>query len=137
MYFAAIYFLDAVIRNWNCDLILNQVSRFDISDAITLEGLQNLVHKAPALHVLHPVEAALDDIPALDINERETMQLQQGQSITLPPCRLEVQGNLQPPIEQVGQDYSQIAFARQGLQAVAIGKLSAGIFSPTRVFRWD
>ena len=59
------------------------VGPFAESDAISLESLEALGHSPAALEQLLPVEAALDDIPALDLTEAEASCLRRGQAVAL------------------------------------------------------
>ncbi len=59
------------------------VGPFAESDAISLESLESLGHSAAASGHLLPVEAALDDIPALDLTETEANCLRSGQAVSL------------------------------------------------------
>jgi len=58
------------------------VGPFSESDAISLESLDALGHSAAASEHLLPVEAALDDIPALDLTETEANCLRRGQAVS-------------------------------------------------------
>ncbi|MEQ8406641.1 MAG: tRNA pseudouridine(55) synthase TruB, partial [Oceanicaulis sp.] len=64
-----------------------RVGSFSLEDAVTLDELEDLVHKSAALDALLPVETALDDIPALAVTDGEAFQLRQGRPIVLPPRR--------------------------------------------------
>ena len=57
------------------------VGKFSIDDAISLETLAQTGHGAGLDVHLHPVETALDDIPALALTEAEAIRLQQGQAL--------------------------------------------------------
>ncbi len=59
------------------------VGPFGEGDAISLESLDALGHSAAAFEHLLPVEAALDDIPALDLTESEANCLRRGQAVSL------------------------------------------------------
>jgi tRNA pseudouridine55 synthase len=59
------------------------VGPFGESDAISLESLDAVRHSAAASEHLLPVEAALDDIPALDLTESEANCLRRGQAVSL------------------------------------------------------
>jgi len=59
------------------------VGFFDESEAISLDELQKMVHDAPPEEALLPVEAPLDDIPALYLTESEANRLRHGQSVVL------------------------------------------------------
>jgi tRNA pseudouridine55 synthase len=113
------------------------VGPFDEAGAIGLDALADLVHKDAASEGLKPVETALDDIPALAINEEEAFKLRQGRPIVLLPHVLE---GLKPrfrPRTIAGQDASRAALALLRGKAVALGDVRAGQFKPSRVFHLD
>ncbi len=114
-----------------------QVGPFSVDDAISLDALEDLVHKARALEALLPVETALDDIPALAVTDGEAFQLRQGRSIVLPPRQASKLRDLRQPRMIGDKDYSKAAVAMDADRAVAIGEARAGKFSPLRVFQWD
>ncbi len=58
------------------------VGPFSVENAISLEKLEELLHSAPPEEVVLPVQTALDDIPALAVNDQEAARLKQGQKIT-------------------------------------------------------
>ncbi len=49
--------------------------------SISLEKLEEYAHSARLDEILLPVETVLDDIPALAVNEREAVQLKNGQKL--------------------------------------------------------
>ncbi|MDP3852757.1 tRNA pseudouridine(55) synthase TruB, partial [Phenylobacterium sp.] len=55
-----------------------RVGPFREDDAITLELLEDLGHKARCLEALLPVETALDDIPELAVTTEDAFKLKQG-----------------------------------------------------------
>lgn len=114
-----------------------RVGPFGLDRAVTLDRLEDLVHKDAALDALLPVETALDDIPALAVTEGEAFQLRQGRPIVLPPRRASELRDLRRPRMIAGKDYSKAVLAMEGGRAVAIGEARAGSFSPVRVFQWD
>jgi tRNA pseudouridine55 synthase len=114
-----------------------QVGPFTTEHAISLDALEDLVHKARALEALLPVETALDDIPALAVTDGEAFQLRQGRSIVLPPRQASKLRDLRQPRMIGDKDYSKAAVAMDADRAVAIGEARAGKFSPVRVFQWD
>ena len=59
------------------------VGVFDENDAISLDELSEMMHSAPEHEVLLPVEAPLDDIPALFMTDDEALRLRSGQSVVL------------------------------------------------------
>jgi tRNA pseudouridine55 synthase len=114
-----------------------QVGPFSLDDAISLDALEDLVHKARALEALLPVETALDDIPALAVTDGEAFQLRQGRSIVLPPQQASELRDLRQPRMIGDKDYSKAVLAMGDDRAVAIGEARAGKFSPVRVFQWE
>ena len=69
---------------------------------------------------LHPIETALDDIPALAISEAQAAQLKLGQSILLN----------QKDIPTTNGP----AYTMQSKKVVALGQVAKGTFQPKRVF---
>jgi len=59
-----------------------RVGPFAEKDAISLDKVVELGHTAPANKILWPVEAALDDIPALVLVEEEARKLKCGQPVS-------------------------------------------------------
>ena len=113
------------------------VGPFSAQDAITVDALEDLVHKARALEALLPVETALDDIPALAVTDGEAFQLRQGRSIVVPPRRASELRDLRRPRMIGDKDYSKAVLAMGDDRAVAIGDVRAGKFAPLRVFQWE
>ncbi len=113
-----------------------RVGPFTLDRAVTLDVLEDLVHKGDPLEALLPVETALDDIPALAVTEDEAFQLRQGRPIVLPPRRASELRDLRRPRMIGGKDYSKAAIAMENGRAVAIGEARAGKLSPVRVFQW-
>ena len=62
-----------------------EVGPFSIENTFSLETIDNLVHSAPAgrvgVNLLIPLSKVLDDIPALQIGDKEAERFQQGQII--------------------------------------------------------
>jgi tRNA pseudouridine55 synthase len=92
---------------------------------ISLELLQEMRHRDPAeahmASVLHPVETALDDIPALAVTEAEAVRLLNGQAILL--------RGRDAPLALAE------AYATTKNTLVAIGSVEQGQFIPRRVFK--
>ncbi|MBS0386410.1 MAG: tRNA pseudouridine(55) synthase TruB [Proteobacteria bacterium] len=110
------------------------VGPFQESQSVRLDDLQVLGQKGAASERLNPVETALDDIPALAINEGDAFKLRQGRPIVLLPHVVET---LKPKFRDriiAGQDASRAALALFQGKAVALGDVRAGQFKPTRVF---
>ena len=60
-----------------------RVGPFSLDVAVTLDHLERLVADGTADRVLLPVEAPLDDIPAVDLTETEAHQMRRGQPVAL------------------------------------------------------
>lgn len=101
-----------------------RVGPFGEGDAISLDKLGDLRHsargRAALMESLLPVEAALDDIPALFVNTADATRLKRGQPVIL-------RGRDAPIL--TGPVY---AMARGKL--VALGEVRHGELHPTRVF---
>lgn len=93
------------------------VGGLQLEDAISLEVLKELSHKAAALDdVLRPMAAALDDIPALAVTVDEARRIREGQSIM-----------------HMGVPNGLLVLKFQG-DAVAMAEVEAGRIHPLRVF---
>ena len=104
-----------------------RVGPFSDAAAITLELLEDLVHKGRGLEALLPVETALDDIPGLAVTAEDAFRLSQGRGIVLLPRQVET-------LKARLSGASRTVLATQGKQAVAICEMRAGQLSPVRVF---
>ncbi|MDX2233239.1 MAG: tRNA pseudouridine(55) synthase TruB [Hyphomonadaceae bacterium] len=113
------------------------VGAFREEDAVGLDELKELVHKAAAFECLRPVETALADIPAVAVNGEDAFRLRQGRPIVLLPHVIEDLKQRFRPRTIAGQDASRAAVALFEGSAVALGDVRAGKFSPTRVFHLD
>ena len=95
--------------------------------SISLEKLEELGHSALArealLKAVHPIETALDDIPALAVSESEAERIKNGQAVTLTAIEAPI---LKGP-----------AYTRSGNKLIAVGAIEQGTFKPTRVFNLD
>ena len=106
-----------------------RVGPFDLSQAISLESLEKIGHN-PADGVqfhqfLHPVTAALDDIPVLALSETEARDLRFGRRVLPGSAR----------IEAICTDTGdgQIVLATQNTQAVALCRFDDPVLRPVRV----
>lgn len=97
-----------------------QVGKFNENSAISLENLSDMVHKG-MVDFLQPVESALDDILAWDIDSTQAVRLRHGQTIT-------------PPSIANGDGESVFMLAQCDGKPVAICKRSEGVMKPVRVF---
>jgi len=109
------------------DLRRTRVGAFTEENAVTLESLEDLGHKARQSEALLPVETALDDIPALAVTDEDAFRLKQGRSIVLVPRQVEaVKARLKPG--------SRTVSAMAGGSVVALCEMRAGRLEPSRVF---
>lgn len=104
-----------------------RVGPFREDRAITLEILEDLVHKGRGLEALLPVETALDDIPGLAVTAEDAFRLSQGRGIVLLPRQVET-------LRALLSGASRTVLATSQGQAVAICEMRAGQLSPVRVF---
>ena len=104
-----------------------QVGPFNVQNAVTLDSLEEMVHRGAASEGLLPVATALDDIPELAVTDQDAFSLRQGRPIVLLPRQVEtLKGQLKGDARTVS------VFLGQTL--VALGQLRAGRVEPDRVF---
>ena len=109
------------------ELRRTHVGPFGAQGAITLEKLEDLVHRGAGQEALLPVETALDDIPVLAVTDEDAFRLSQGRGMVLLPRQVEtVRATLK------GDDRTVLASLRG--QAAAICEMRAGQLRPIRVF---
>lgn len=100
------------------------VKPFSSRDMILLENLRELSHKGAdrtgLMDCLLPIDAALDDIPAVLIDQKQAFSLRQGREIILRGC--------DAPINQ------DPVIAKHRGTPVALAKIDKGMLKPTRVF---
>ena len=101
------------------------VGPFGENEAISLDYLESLGHSPAALEELLPIEAALDDIPALVLTEKEASRLRCGQAVSF-LSRID-----RERIE--GLNRGAIVFAKTGEKPVALVRYEAGEVRPIRV----
>ena len=104
-----------------------RVGPFSTENAVTLDSLEEMVHRGAASEGLLAVATALDDIPELAVNEQDAFSLRQGRPIVLLPRQVET-------LKGCLSDGSRTVSAFQGQTLVALGQLRAGRFEPDRVF---
>jgi tRNA pseudouridine55 synthase len=101
-----------------------QVGRFTEAQGISLDLAVSLGHSLPASGHLLPIEAALDDIPALALTADEAARLRHGQPIVLDACegaRLD------------RFDDGTIVGARHGQLLVGLARIENGRLLPVRM----
>jgi len=92
------------------------VGPFGEETAISLDKLAELLHKVALDDALHPVEAALADIPALVVTGSEAARLRSGQAVRVPSTK---QGT--------------VCAMAEG-RPVALARIEGGEVRPVRVF---
>jgi tRNA pseudouridine55 synthase len=100
------------------------VGRFTEAQAISLDLATTLGHSLPASGHLLPIEAALDDIPALALTADEAARLRHGQRIVLTECegaRLD------------RFDDGTIVGARHDQLLIALARIENGRLQPVRI----
>ena len=104
-----------------------RVGPFSTENAVTLDSLEEMVHRGAASEGLLAVATALDDIPDLAVTDQDALSLRQGRPIILIPRQVET-------LKSRLRDGSHTVSAFQGQTLVALGQLRAGRFEPDRVF---
>ena len=103
------------------------VGPFSTQNAVTLDSLEEMVHRGAASEGLLAVATALDDIPELAVNEQDAFSLRQGRPIVLLPRQVET-------LKDRLTGGSRTVSAFQGQTLVALCQLRAGRLEPDRVF---
>eukprot|EP01042_Synura_sphagnicola_P036277 gene36276-46416_t len=89
---------------------------FDLAQAISLDKLETIAKGATLEHMILPLEAGLDDIPALDLDPEQARAVRQGRVLTGLP------------------QSDGLWLARSGMVPVALVDLSDGTLRVTRGF---
>ncbi len=103
------------------------VGPFNEAGAITLEKLEDLVHRGARQEALLPVETALDDIPALAMTDEDAFRLSQGRGVVLLPRQVET-------VKASLKGASRTVLATHKGRAAAICEMRAGQIRPVRNF---
>ncbi len=101
-----------------------RVGPFAEGDAITLDALGDMAGERPAeavAEVVQPTEAALVDLPSVEVDKRGAVRLRRGQSLLLRGPEGTMQG--------------ATIYAMSGDHLVALGEVDGGELHPVRVFR--
>lgn len=120
-----------------------QVGPFLAENAILLEELADLPEKAPIERFLLPIEAALDDIPAVVLTQEEAHRLRCGQPVSIfrrsDRERLETllalsgNGAQSAPSSGPENEAEPVALATDGNRAVALVRVEGATLHPMRV----
>lgn len=112
-----------------CVLRREQVGPFRIENAVTLDLLEEMVHRSAASEGLLPVATALDDIPELAITDQDAFQLRQGRPLVLLP------GQVETLKARLSGDRRTVSAFHDGT-LVALCSVRAGRLEPDRVFNF-
>lgn len=93
--------------------------------AISLDNLEILGHSAAQPECLFPIEAALDDIPALALTEDQAQYLRMGRAVQVFRT-----GNSEIPKEM---SEGAVVYATAGGKPVALARMESGMLQPVRV----
>ncbi len=104
-----------------------RVGPFSTENAVTLDLLEEMVHRSAASEGLLPVATALDDIPELAVTDTEAFQLRQGRSLVLLP------GQVETLKARLVGDRQTVSAVHDGTP-VALCSMQAGRLNPDRVF---
>jgi tRNA pseudouridine55 synthase len=104
-----------------------RVGPFSTENAVTLDSLEEMVHRGAASEGLLPVATALDGIPELAVTDQDAFSLRQGRPIVLLPRQVET-------LKDRLSGGSRTVSAFQGQTLVALCQLRAGRLEPDRVF---
>jgi tRNA pseudouridine55 synthase len=108
-----------------------RVGSFTLTSAIPLEALMELGYSDAAKRHLHPVETALDDIPALAIGEADAAKVRSGQAA---PVRGTAFATVEALLKDAGEDPPVVLLKSSSGRPVALAELKLGAFHPLRVF---
>jgi len=111
-------------------LIRTRVGVFSLDDAVTLDQLAALSERSDTDSVLLPVDAPLDDIPAVDLTAEEAHRMRCGQPVSL-LRRSDAQRLLGLDLDLTGGEI--IVLTRDAGKPVALARLEAGQLQPVRV----
>ncbi|WP_292070756.1 tRNA pseudouridine(55) synthase TruB [Brevundimonas sp. UBA7534] len=109
------------------ELRRERVGPFSTENAVTLDSLEEMVHRGAASEGLLPVATALDDIPEQAVTPEDAFSLRQGRPIVLLPRQVEI-------LKSRLSGGSRTVSAFQGQTLVALCQLRAGRLEPDRVF---
>jgi tRNA pseudouridine 55 synthase len=109
------------------ELRRERVGPFSTENAVTLDSLEEMVHRGAASEGLLPVATALDDIPEQAVTPEDAFSLRQGRPIVLLPRQVET-------LKSRLSGGSRTVSAFQGQTLVALCQLRAGRLEPDRVF---
>lgn len=107
-----------------------RVGQFTLDNAVTPDALEEMDGPQARDQALLPLEAALEDVPPVDLAQGDAGAIRQGRTVKLLPHAME---NWRADVRSARED--RLALAMDGDRAVAMGEVRAGQFRPTRVFQ--
>ena len=111
-------------------LCRTRVGPFTLDAAITLDHLEDLAGRGQAASALLPVDAPLDDIPAVSLTDSEAHRMRCGQSVSL--LRRSDRGRL-ASLAPDGASAGTMVLVRAGQVPVALARLDGAELRPVRV----
>ncbi len=109
-----------------------RVGPFHEGNAISLGVLLDMEYSDAASRRLHPLETALDDIPALAIGEADAARLKSGQAA---PVRGQAFSAVEAILQDSGDEGAPVILLKGPAgKPVALAELKLGSFHPLRVF---
>lgn len=114
------------------DLRREAVGPFTLDNAISLDKLKEFGDSARLDELLLPVQTALDDIPALAINEREAMRLKNGQTLSF-ISRPDMERLYGCGLSPDGSGFDADVLALYQDKPIALVRVQGGNIQPVRV----
>lgn len=111
-----------------------RVGAFSLENAISVDMLEGMEAPEARREVLVPIEAAMDDVPAIEIMPSNLARLRNGNDVLLLPHEME--NFRRQRAELLGEESDdRLALALADGKAIALGEVRAGHFRPSRVFQ--
>ena len=107
-----------------------RVGAFTLEEAVTPDALEAMDGPPARESALLPLEAALEDVPPVELAPGDAAAIRQGRAVKLLPHAME---NWRADVRSDRED--RLALAMDGENAIAMGEVRAGQFRPTRVFQ--
>lgn len=108
-----------------------RVGALTLDRAVSLDELERLAQEGQVDEALIPIEQALDDIPALSLDEPEARRLKLGQPVAL--LRKQHRDSLDA-LHRHSPDDEPLALALFGGRAIALVRVAGADATPVRIF---
>lgn len=134
------FYVRALARDLACDLDCEghitylrrtRVGVFGEGDAVSLADIEAMDGADAICGALDPLQAVLDDVPAVAVGIDEAGAIAQGRAVRLLPHVLDA---WRSDARSAREDRLALAVSGAGA-ALALGEVRAGSFNPTRVFQ--